>query len=387
MAFADQVEKHKSVVLSHSIGVEGQTIAELVAESFRGTQVTVLGMLTRGKMSPAASIEIKQFSDYEKVFSGEPRLLIISEGEEAVRMFSVEEFKTLLTKGFKIIFVVSFGIEMDDLNRILLINPDTLLCNASFADYGEDIKYVLHEVYASELQKSNLHALVNQHPDLIQRFLNVGYPKRVALPSHPMKFSAAQLLALNPPVLSTSPKLAELLKNISLNRDLRHVVWSSLTDSYGVPFIRACLEQSKIPCFSSDGIKYFNYKGSEPGVLLTSRIFSDFFPTNVTMIHIFDPISPDAFKTLLSQVYKYSNYTSFGVTPSITINFYVTSMKGESHFDLDSHGYTHLTRDVVKWVETWTKIVSLVKPLILTDDGKHSLAEGPQPSFNFAISD
>lgn len=334
----------QNFVIAHPIGVEAQTVAEIIGENL-GSDYTILSSL--GDFRPR-----------------ENHTLIFVDGAMAVNMIDHGLLKTSLEHKCHLIFLVSFGVARSDLTQIMTIVPDAIMCYTSFADHGENIGYELHEVAASKAQISNLGLCVG-FPIVTQRNLNVGLPVEIAYPQKPVKVRVRDLS------LESSPKLQKLLTIITLNREARHVVYSQFSDAYGTKLIGAYLRHHGLLSAETD-VSKFNAR-SGPAVLLTSHLFGGELPRDVTLIHIVDPIEPEILRSMIHQVYKYANYTK--TSPHLQINFYVTVAEGFDESNLDVEAYLAIGRELTEWIETWSQIKLQVRPLVLGSDGRLTLVE------------
>lgn len=336
--------RSQNFVVAHPIGVEAQTIAEIIGENL-GVDHLILSSL----------------GDFR---SQENQTLIFVDGAMAISVIDHALLKTSLENGCHLIFLVSFGVTRSDLAQITTIVPDAVMCYTSFADHGENIGYELHEVAASKAQIENLHLCVG-FPTVTQRNLNVGLPVEIAYPQKPVKVRVRDLC------LKSSPKLQKLLTIITLNREARHVVYSQFSDAYGTKLIGAYLRHHGLISTETE-VSKFNAR-SGPAVLLTSHLFGSELPRDVSLIHIVDPIEPEILQSMVHQVYKYANYTK--TSPQLQINFYVTVAEGFDESNLDVEAYLAVGRELTEWIETWSQIKLQVRPLVLESDGHLALLE------------
>ena len=417
MDLTQVLAKTPCIVINHTLGVEPALLAVIVAQGAKSV-IQVTYVVTWNAADALADIGPKPSQakkvtivDYEYVrerktagslpnpFDTISRSLIVFDSSNQLfHLVGDSRLRHFLTNGNQVIILNNILNGEGILTKIKDIAPDALLTKASFADHGQTIKFDLivskmtpaqdfaYQLEVSKESKSTSDPSPSRTILHRGRYENIVYPHEVQTVIEKREHvpEAKVIVAkYKDELLEGSPKFRELLLNIMLNRDKRHVIFTRYEHHHGYDVLIAMIEQAGLAVFGVNSkmtlaqraaaVEKFNdvcgeCTGQGGGILVTTVALQNLSPKYVSYIHMVDG-SFNNMALLLDVCYKYSNYRGQNLSKPITINYYITQRNNGS----DASSADPYRKTNIEWTQKiteWQRLDQVSRPIIMTDDGR-----------------
>ena len=300
--------------------------------------------------------------DYEKfmsdgiIFSNNDDVFIFQDGIEAIKMLP-EVHLTKASKYHKMIFVIHYGITVSQVKHMSNIFPEMMMLYGSFAQIPNMIKF--NAPILSTLSEDQIEEIKISDDALSVEDMYFGKDLVEGITSDELLEKAKK----------NTDKLKSLLVNITLNRELRHVVYTKYSDFYGLETLKLALNEVGSHVYvGNDMIDFFNENVNQKGIIILDSV--PMKPLhNVNHCNFYDSPSYDAYTYFIKNIYKVKSYPT-GVQPNLFINFYVAISEDPNYDSVDDRNYEKLYADIGESVAQWDKFVKYAQPVVVGDYGE-----------------
>lgn len=408
-------------IVGHTLGVESAPLAVILAQGSKTTLqdahvVTwnVAAALADVGSKPSTTKRVTVLSydtDLAALSKLSKAVVVFDNAEQCVSFIGLPLVQTLVTQGNIVLILFNMLTPEAVLLKIRDALPGAYLSSATFADHGQDIRFEVHETKMVPAQDLAYQLVMSRdaaskgelkladkgapgpfkavkHEVKSLQIENLVYPTEVQTILEREAKDAPTAMAIvaryGEHILDTAPKLRDLVLSLMLNREQRHVVFTRYAHHYGADVVAAILKLYGFTVFTlqhnltvqqrSDVVKAFNADIAAPSVLVTTVVFPDMAPTNISHIHMLDGAF-DNMPLLLNACYKYANYPILakGVPPILTIDYYICQRLSGA----DAGGAALYRTEITKWsrnVDYWVRAMKAARPIVVADDGRLAMA-------------
>lgn len=170
-----------------------------------------------------------------------------------------------------------------------------------------------------------------------------------------------------------SPKFANLLINITLNKKSKHVVYSKYVDKYGLRFLSTLLDYMKIPhklILTADGERQlekfnkFNKKTTNETYVLLTDVTTLPDLKNVSHFHCLEGSDTLLTRSLLDRFYKINLYDR--IPDKIIFYTYISRIEDSPTPTADESLYRDFSNTIIQLNDTFIDLVSHSQPLFMS---------------------
>lgn len=378
-----------SALILVPLGVDPSKVALVLAETvlFQGEcyVVTWDSLTTSNK-----NVKIISYSNVKDLDDAKNNLIIFDNFAYLSSFVSVgsseglSSITRLLSASNKIIVLSTYGIRESDLKSFSKASPGSRLWKATFADRGQDLQNKTHETLMSQVQdldywgeeempdcKNNCPLPVLDKTEKQRKICNVFFSNNM---KEKIESKDANKDQIRKQILDTSPKIKDIVTNILMNKEKRHVIYTANDDYYGLAILEFILSQNKLNIFiitsktkledQVEIIKTCNKDLNSPMVLITTNSFPlTSSPMMIDDLHILD--NHHNRNRLINQLYKYRNYPLKSSPPSLVIHHYVTHRaNGDSSIDTEEYMASYQQTEIT--LKYWKALMNSITDIVVS---------------------
>jgi len=166
-----------------------------------------------------------------------------------------------------------------------------------------------------------------------------------------------------------SNKLKLLLTKLILGATSKHILYLSSNIYCGLDNLaNICRVIGINHHVANDGNNAIYSDKNFKGVILTSTIPNTDNITNVNGIHFIGSVDYKVYSELLEKIHQVKNYDN--ITPTIEVNFYLTSFSEDGHVSPELHQYHFLERELKSSLEAFYPDVEIQSDLCWKNESK-----------------
>lgn len=386
-------------LVAHPLGSDSSKVASVLVEKTRlpdqkGLIVTFDTTSSEQSLKIADSKHVKavDYLEGELIMSQTNRVICFDDITLASELIGIENLVQLTIQKNILFFLCTYGVDKQIfLDFRLAFYPLNLhMWKASFADRGEKIPFMVHQVnmtarqdlrYCGELgnekdQELNFSRNTFQNT---QKYCNILYPLREEnLLRDKKDFSVSEIIEEYgfQSVLTEAPKIKELFQVLGFNHDQRHVIYTRFEDNYGIKILEAIGKKFKynVVVINNDmseetknsAIDLANSEPTKPLIIITNTTFREkYAPYNISHLHFFDG---DLYlvPSMISSLYKYTHYT---IVPILTTHCYIMSRFDDSP-TIEVDYYYQLREVLIAHNNIWEKINRQTFAIVASRDSR-----------------
>lgn len=345
------LEKEKKILIAFPFAVDSNVIGEIIADKL-GKKVKNISF-NEGKNKKSLTYDdffLKKYEKYTLIFDSLETI------HGLIGMDGINE----LSENNKLIFLFTLGIS----NEIISKFNGSEILNAKFSDFGMNINF---ELYESKMTQIQTISYLEEEDDVYnlkkQRKCNI-YIKNKNID---MK-----------EIFENSEKFSSLLKNLILNKEKRHFLFTRYRNEYGISTLEKILLHYKFNVFIISNKNNFdeneaiinNFNNKEGECILLSNIVPILPLKKITEIHMIDGSLSNTL-IILNKIYKYYNYENLDKAPELILNFYVCQLiksKKKAKDSIDVISYLKESEKLKNDLDFFNKIIYYSKPIIVSSE-------------------
>jgi hypothetical protein len=356
------------------------------------------------KTSQSTNLKIIKYDQVDEIFKITNSLIIfdsiqhfissveISPTDSNISLVGPALIPQFTKNGNTLIFLITLGVDEFFIKSISSVEPNSLLVQSKFLDINHMlIKFYWYKSIMTSRQQSIYQSRriieaseseqIKKGNVISQEVCNIAYPDDIEtkLSAHTIP-SFKEIIGdkkLNLDVLLTdAPKLRELCSFITLLRYKRHVVYTRYAHHYGGELIAYLLRHftgiSVYECYSLEdqdiAMSKFNTDLNSPGIIVTTlSLDMATRPLGVDHLHLVDG-SLGKVESLISNIYKYDNYSQSGKIPQLEVHSYICALPRDSkEMSIDEIVYIEFSKRLAQKMIYWNKIIAEATPVYVSN--------------------
>lgn len=328
-------------------------------------------------------------------------LIVFDSIHELTRFHTLDEkvatldlLPPLIKRGNTVIIMVTLGVRQEDFNAVKRYAPGSYFLWATFLENTHHLQFALHETIMTPAQEA-IFPLARQREleylptdvsyDLSQKLCTILLPppihETMGTSSEPSVqamlqiYTTSQGFNLNA-FIANGPKLRNLITQLRLFEDMRHVIYTKYDRHYGAQMIGSILtklgfnvyilSRNLDPAQQIAVVQGFN-KGCQPAILVMSApIPKSEYIYDVSHLHFLDS-GYEMYHVLLDKIYKHRLYKCFMC--NLFIHNYICQSRGNIP-SADKVLYDRFMVYQNTILDMWDQVKTKGYPISLDEDGK-----------------
>lgn len=344
------------------------------------------------------NIIIKSYNSGNELLSLNHSLIVFDSLQELIMLtgrtqnkeevnYGVEILPDLIKNKNIVIVMISSGITKDNLALIKSKVPGAYFMWATFLERSHHLQFALHEsemtpsqdlVYSVTRKKELASEPKNISYETSQKVCNILLPEQVReVMDTDDEPSVESMMKIYPSkdLLTNAPKIKNLITQLRLYNDMRHVIFSRYESHHGVKMLAFLLKEMGFNIYSisknnehKENIKTinaFNIDNKPAIMIMSTKIPRGIGFKNVSHLHFLDSCY-EYYHILMEEIFKYKFYTNF--VCNLFVHSYVCQKEGVN-YSADKILYDSFVEFQIETLTTWDAIKTKGYPLVLGSNG------------------